>query len=198
MFASVTLQKPYMPSKAPHLAQGNVSFQDAYQMQMSMKSRIRNFLVNQALFPRELIFVSRNMNIVRANNKTMGSPVNRINIMARWAVYGLESKTKEKRGIKDYLKHSWRLVLFETTLFAMTLSFYIVKLTEKANQIIWGKASQGFEAVLDARMKDQVSYHVYYQTRAKFPRLELFTVFGYILQLQQQFGIVLDESVFDA
>ncbi|KAG2176985.1 hypothetical protein INT43_007639 [Umbelopsis isabellina] len=171
MFASVTLQKPYMPSKAPHLAQGNVSFHDAYEMQMSMKTRIRNFLVNQALFPRELIFVSRNMNIVRANNKAMGSPVNRINIMARWAVYGLESKNKEKRGIRDYLKHSWRLVLFETTLFAMTVSFYIVKLTEKANQIIWGKASQGFEAVLDARMKEQ---------------------------LQQQFGIVLDESVFDA
>src|ERR1700722_13542387 len=126
MFASVTLQKPYMPSKAPHLSANNVSFQDAYEMQMSMKSRIRNFLANQALFPRELIFVSRNMNIVRANNKAMGSPVNRINIMARWAVQGLDRNDKAK-GIKDYFKSTWRMLIFESTLFAMTVSFYVVK-----------------------------------------------------------------------
>lgn len=29
--------------------------------------------------------VGRNLNIVRANNKALGSPVNRINIMARYA-----------------------------------------------------------------------------------------------------------------
>ncbi|CAO3684539.1 unnamed protein product [Umbelopsis vinacea] len=172
MFASITLQKPYMPSKAPHLSASNVSFQDAYEMQMSMKSRIRNFLANQALFPRELIFVSRNMNIVRANNKAMGSPVNRINIMARWAVRGLDRQSNESRGIQGYLKSTWRIILFESTLFAMTLSFYVVKLKDMANQLIWGVDNRGgFEAVLDNRMKEQ---------------------------LQQQFGIVLDESVFDA
>lgn len=157
MFASITLQKPYMPSKAPHLSANNVSFQDAYEMQMSMKSRIRNFLANQALFPRELIFVSRNMNIVRANNKAMGSPVNRINIMARWAVRGLDRQSNESRGIQGYLKSTWRIILFESTLFAMTLSFYVVKLKDIANQLIWGVDNRGgFETVLDNRMKEQV------------------------------------------
>ncbi|KAG0380374.1 hypothetical protein BGX24_008719 [Mortierella sp. AD032] len=41
------------------------------------------------LLPKELIFIGRNMTIVRANNKTLSSPVNRINRMARWAVVGL-------------------------------------------------------------------------------------------------------------
>ncbi|KAI9284645.1 ABC1 family-domain-containing protein [Umbelopsis sp. AD052] len=171
MFASVTLQKPYMPSKAPHLSNNQVSFQDAYEMQMSMKSRIKHFLADQQLFPRELIFVSRNMNIVRANNKSMGSPVNRINVMARWAVHGMDRKD-EAKGVRGYLRSTWRVILFESTLFAMTLSFYIVKFRDVANKLFWGTTNQGgFEGLLDERMKEQ---------------------------LQQQFGIVLDESVFDA
>jgi aarF domain-containing kinase len=156
MFASVTLQKPYMPSKAPHLGASKVSFQDAYEMQMSMKSRIKNFLVNQQLFPRELIFISRNMNIVRANNKSMKSPVNRINVMARWAVDGLDRKD-EFKGIRGYLRSTWRAILFESTLLALTISFYLVQLRDTANKLIWGASNQGgFEGVLDERMKEQV------------------------------------------
>lgn len=145
-----------MPSKAPHLSNNRVSFQDAYEMQMSMKSRIKNFLSNQQLFPRELIFVSRNMNIVRANNKSMGSPVNRINVMARWAVRGMDRKD-EAKGLRGYLRSTWRVILFESTLFAMTVSFYVVKFRDAANKLIWGTADQGgFEGMLDERMKEQV------------------------------------------
>jgi aarF domain-containing kinase len=194
MFASVTLQKPYMPSKAPHLSNNKVSFQDAYELQMSMKSRIKNFLANQQLFPRELIFISRNMNIVRANNKSMGSPVNRINVMARWAVRGMDRKD-EAKGVRGYLRSTWRVILFESTLFAMTVSFYLVKFRDVANKLIWGTANQGgFEGMLDERMKEQVRAFGFLSFSSEIGKL---TELGY-LQLQQQFGIVLDESVFDA
>lgn len=39
-------------------------------------------------FPDELLFIGRNMNLVRSLNKSMGSSVNRINVMANYAVKG--------------------------------------------------------------------------------------------------------------
>jgi aarF domain-containing kinase len=38
--------------------------------------------------PKELIFVGRNMNIVRSLNKQFGSSINRINVMAEVSVKG--------------------------------------------------------------------------------------------------------------
>jgi len=43
-------------------------------------------------FPNELIFINRNMNLVRSINKRMGSKINRINIMANYSVKGLNEK----------------------------------------------------------------------------------------------------------
>ena len=54
------------------------------------KDRVREFLSNTEVLPRELLFIGRNMNIVRATNKLLGSPVNRIKVMADWAVRAIE------------------------------------------------------------------------------------------------------------
>jgi len=40
-------------------------------------------------FPEELVFIGRNMNLVRSINKKMGSVINRINVMVKYAVQGL-------------------------------------------------------------------------------------------------------------
>ncbi|KAI9248492.1 ABC1 family-domain-containing protein [Phascolomyces articulosus] len=183
MFASITLQKPFSPNKAVHLGQANLNMQDIYELQVSLKERIKDFLKDQALFPRELIFVSRNMNIVRANNKALGSPVNRINVMARWALRGLSKQHRTPMGedydefatlaqkMKSYLYSTWRLWVFDCTLMVMSISFWLVRLRDRTNKLLYGSDSQGFEEVLDQKLKDQ---------------------------LQQQFGIVIDESLFDA
>ncbi|KAF9167377.1 hypothetical protein DFQ26_004856 [Actinomortierella ambigua] len=90
MFANATLLKPYNMNRAPSIPTSSTSsLADAYELQQKMKSSLKEFLTNSELLPRELIFIGRNMSIVRANNKTLGSPVNRINRMARWAVTGL-------------------------------------------------------------------------------------------------------------
>ena len=168
MFASITLQKPFSPDKAVHLGQANVNMQDIYELQVSVKERIKDFLKDQALFPRELIFVSRNMNIVRANNKALGSPVNRINVMARWALHGLSKQTIKQsltvdglessvtQKMRAYLYSTWRLWVFDCTLMAMSISFWLVRLRDRTNKLLYGSDSQGFEEVLDQKLKDQV------------------------------------------
>ncbi|KAF9927897.1 hypothetical protein FBU30_002784 [Linnemannia zychae] len=90
MLANATLLKPYNADRSPNITPTtNTSVLDAYEIQMKLKTTLKDFLVNTELLPKELIFIGRNMTIVRANNKTLGSPVNRINRMARWAVIGL-------------------------------------------------------------------------------------------------------------
>jgi aarF domain-containing kinase len=92
LFASATLMRPYNPAqkKALHISSTEaVPIQDVYEMQMAVKHRIKQFLHDEELIPRELIFIGRNMNIVRALNRELGNPVNRINTMGLWAVKGL-------------------------------------------------------------------------------------------------------------
>ncbi|CAO3627242.1 unnamed protein product [Mucor fragilis] len=149
MFATITLQRPFSGKKAVHIDQ-QVNVKDMYELQANMKERIKDFLQDQALFPKELIFISRNMNIVRANNKAIGSPINRINLMARWAVLGLS------RDKGTWL--SWRSVVFECTLLLMSLSFWMVRFRDATNKLIFGTKARGLEDILDERMKDQVIF----------------------------------------
>ncbi|KAI8888162.1 ABC1-domain-containing protein [Backusella circina FSU 941] len=146
MFASITLQRPFSPDKAVHLQ--NIEIKDMYKLQSEMKERIKHFLKDQELFPRELIFISRNMNIVRANNKSVGSPINRINLMARWAVEGL--------SLEKGTWLSWRSILFESTLLLMSLSFWLIRFRESASQLLFQSKKRGLEDVLDDNMKNQM------------------------------------------
>ncbi|KAI9022757.1 ABC1 family-domain-containing protein [Phycomyces nitens] len=168
MFASLTLQKPFSPQKAVHLQQ-NVNMQDVYEMQINAKERIKNFLKDQSLFPREIIFVSRNMNIMRANNRQVGSPVNRINIMARWAVIGLNTSTSKGSWLQT-IHLSWKNFVFESTLLLMTITFWAVRFRDALGKIVFGDKLNGFEDVLDKKMTEQ---------------------------LERQFGIKIDSSVFN-
>ncbi|KAI8393653.1 ABC1 family-domain-containing protein [Radiomyces spectabilis] len=181
IFASITLQKPFSPNKAVHLGKQTLNAHDMYELQVNLKHRIKYFLQDQALFPRELIFISRNMNIVRANNKVLGSPVNRINVMARWAVRGLSvrndpsthemAKLSITQWMRLHIRGTFHTILFDCSLFLMSLSFWIVKLRERAVSLWKGTASKGFEDILDDKLKEQI---------------------------QRQFGVVVDDSIFDA
>ncbi|KAJ3208217.1 hypothetical protein HDU67_006937 [Dinochytrium kinnereticum] len=84
-FASGTLQRPWMPGKVVHVGE-MASVTTMFKNQMEAKERARKFLSDTDKVPKELIFIGRNLNIVRSNNKVLGSPVNRINLTARYAV----------------------------------------------------------------------------------------------------------------
>ncbi|KAJ2699787.1 hypothetical protein H4218_002448 [Coemansia sp. IMI 209128] len=61
----------------------------AYEQQMEVKRRTIAALRESSNLPPELVFVTRNMNIVRANNQSLGTPVNRVQILGQYAALGL-------------------------------------------------------------------------------------------------------------
>ena len=58
---------------------------------MKLKNDLKRLLGDTELLPPALLFVGRNMNLVRSINKELKSPVNRIHVMAEKAVVGLHS-----------------------------------------------------------------------------------------------------------
>eukprot|EP01119_Soliformovum_irregulare_P011127 TRINITY_DN2767_c0_g1_i2.p1 TRINITY_DN2767_c0_g1~~TRINITY_DN2767_c0_g1_i2.p1 ORF type:complete len:453 (+),score=105.13 TRINITY_DN2767_c0_g1_i2:110-1468(+) len=87
LLTSLILMRNYSnEEKAGHLRSTKANDIDAFQNRA--KQNLRNFLKDTKKTPRDLIFVSRSMNITRANNKYLGSLSNRINIMAHYANQG--------------------------------------------------------------------------------------------------------------
>ena len=90
LFASATLMRPYTG--------GDGSFSNdlrkltsqerrkrEYDLQMHMRKSARDILGDEKKWPRELIFIGRNLRIVQGNNQFLGSPVNRVKITGTWA-----------------------------------------------------------------------------------------------------------------
>ena len=172
MFASATLQRPYNPKKAVHLGRQNITMDDVYRMQMVTKERIKQFLSDTEKIPRELIFVGRNLNLVRSNNKYLGSPVNRVNIMVGWAVRGVGSdwsfwageakesdagrSTRLITSIKRYLYPRVNFWIFQTQLMLLSISFHFTRLVQRVGEFLTRSKWSGFEDILDRQMADQL------------------------------------------
>ncbi|KAF8935788.1 hypothetical protein BGZ58_004800 [Dissophora ornata] len=200
MLANATLLKPYNMNLSPSITPStNTSVLDAYELQMKLKTSLKDFLVNSELLPKELLFISRNMTIVRANNKTLGSPVNRINRMARWAVVGLGHDPsvwafavkadyiplKDSNGQTVAIRQSlgfWKALsftlqarlnywMFEAALALMSLAYHLAQIKSYLEREVLGRKSDGFEAVLDDALKQR---------------------------LEQEYGIKVEGDLFDA
>mmetsp|Transcript_21358 Transcript_21358/g.48244 ORF Transcript_21358/g.48244 Transcript_21358/m.48244 type:complete len:589 (-) Transcript_21358:52-1818(-) len=104
-FASLQLLKPYNPEKhSVHL--NATTMEDIVKLQVEAYERVKRLLSDSQQVPRELILLGRNLNIVRSNNKGMGSSVNRINMMAHYAAEGISVDLEnplEARLYKWYL-----------------------------------------------------------------------------------------------
>lgn len=104
MFANLTLLRTYNFSSAsagrsnavashaalsdPSANVGVIPLQDLVAIQERLMSRARGVLRDTAAFPQPLMFVGRNMNIVRSANWSTGSAVDRVAIMAQFAAAG--------------------------------------------------------------------------------------------------------------
>ena len=90
-FASATLLRPYEggddeESWSKIQGRKDLTAQEKhFEMQKRMKEGIRDLLANEDLWPKELLFMGRQMRIVQGNNQYLGSPVNRIKMMGEWA-----------------------------------------------------------------------------------------------------------------
>ncbi|KAJ3270867.1 hypothetical protein HDV01_007338 [Terramyces sp. JEL0728] len=158
VIATATLARPWKAGKPIHSTK--ITITDIFEAQKNSKNRLSKFLKNTQTLPKELIFVGRNLNCVRANNKLLGSPVNRINIMANsaaenaglhWQSSGNTYKM-QAGGILYNIRAGFSKLLFQTTLAMISLSFRITQVLQYLGNLFKGKGS-GFEDIMDSNMR---------------------------------------------
>ncbi|GAA6014657.1 hypothetical protein JCM11491_000184 [Sporobolomyces phaffii] len=164
IFASLTLLRPHKLKKQ-HEGEGQTEAekkfgeQNRYEQQVGLKARIKTMLESEELIPRELVFVTRGLRMLQANNQAMGSPSNRINIHAHYAADGLAaftpaaSRTLAQIGIKTYALETFRLVIFRVVLFAVDLGFQLTRLRSWFTEKMGGKG-EGLEDLLQRQVTD--------------------------------------------
>lgn len=151
VFASATLMRPYEggdgSTRAAFLKEmeGKTPAERHFEAQQRMKQGIREVLADETKWPKELIFIGRNMRIVQSNNQFMGSPVNRIKMMGTWASRSLYEDPN--LPWRERFANAWRHLLFTTVLLVSDVAFYTFKIRQLLG---WGK---GMEDEIEARMK---------------------------------------------
>ncbi|PNS16009.1 ABC1 family protein [Sphaceloma murrayae] len=151
LFASATLMRPYTggdntTSDEIRAISKKEERERAYAMQMRMRQGVREILGDEKKWPRELIFIGRNLRIVQGNNQFLGSPVNRIKITGVWASRAL---AEEKGiGIKErtrlYLSH----LVFRTVLLGSDLVWWWSRLRQ------WVGVGQGMDDDIEQSMRN--------------------------------------------
>ncbi|KAH8661868.1 ABC1 family-domain-containing protein [Xylariales sp. PMI_506] len=152
LFASATLMRPYdggdgsTKEEILREMQGKTPAERHFEAQQRMKQGIRDVLADEDKWPKELIFIGRNMRIVQGNNQFLGSPVNRIKMMGDWASRSLYQDPN--LPWTERINFMWRHILFKTVLFATDVAFYTFKIRQWLG---WGG---GMEDEVEARMRE--------------------------------------------
>ncbi|KAL4884816.1 ABC1 family-domain-containing protein [Aspergillus karnatakaensis] len=155
IFASATLMKPYRggnlsTQKGIEKLSKSERAQRHYEMQQASRKAIRDILGDETKWPRQLIFIGRNLRIVQGNNQFLGSPVNRIKITGMWASRALvespDLPLAEK--IRNYGRH----LLFRVVLFSSDIFFYFTKVRQFLH--LGGGMEDDLEAQMQSVAKD--------------------------------------------
>ncbi|KAK9368853.1 ABC1 family-domain-containing protein [Lipomyces kononenkoae] len=159
LFASATLLRPYKaggisPDREQEegvTTRSNESQQsrkhEDFEMQMRMKGQLKQFIQDTNKMPLELIFLGRNMRIVQGCNQLMGSPVNRIKILANWASRSLATlpDLTFRQRIRAWTNH----IVFKFVVGLSDVGFWIAKI----RRIVLRRENEGFEDLLERQMK---------------------------------------------
>ncbi|EPQ65369.1 hypothetical protein BGT96224_3694 [Blumeria graminis f. sp. tritici 96224] len=151
LFASATLMRPYegyngsVNARFTNDLTGKTAAERHYEIQERMRQGIREVLADLDSFPRELMFIGRNMRIVQGNNQFLGSPVNRIKLTGIWASRSLVDSRDLTRG--EIWLNAWRHLLFRIILLVSDTAFYTSKLKQ-----IFG-LGKGFEDDIEKQMR---------------------------------------------
>lgn len=162
LFASATLMKPYeggdSSTKGRITAElkGKTPSERHYEVQLRMREGIREILSEEDNFPRELLFIGRNMRIVQGNNQFLGSPVNRIKLTGYWASRSLVDA--KDLSVGQRWVNAWRHLLFKVVLLGTDLAWWTSWARMKLG---WGK---GMDDDLERQMrflaKDQFGFEL--------------------------------------
>ncbi|QRV72632.1 ABC1 family protein [Ceratobasidium sp. AG-Ba] len=150
MFASSILLRPHRVQKSEQKQDDDEKPKDTYAQQAVLKEKFRTFLEFQDLIPRELIFVGRAQRMLQANNQSLGSPSNRLNITAKWAATGYaQTVPPMSSGLSNTFHSLLSLIVFRLALSVVDLGFLVTRV----RQWLYGP-SWGFEDVLDRQFKE--------------------------------------------
>ena len=123
--------------------------------------RARKILSDSSKTPRELVVLGRAMNIVRANNAAMGSPANRVGILAGFAVDGYatsirttvaESSSFSHTVMPRILNQYATLVSLRLRLAMLSAGYYAVQCRRWCELTLNRGKAEGFEELLKERM----------------------------------------------
>ncbi|BFZ54790.1 hypothetical protein PYCC9005_001827 [Savitreella phatthalungensis] len=151
IFASATLMRPYSggdgstQSRLTAELKGKTKAARQYEMQQRMRQGMREMLSDEKRWPRELIFIGRNMRIVQGNNQFLGSPVNRIKMTGMWASRSLVDSPD--LTFWQRVQHGFNHALFRLVLLGSDVVFY----TSKVRQ--WMGFGKGMEDDLERQMQ---------------------------------------------
>ncbi|CAE6405153.1 unnamed protein product [Rhizoctonia solani] len=151
LFSSAILLRPHRVQKPDPSQQEHQDVpSDHYSQQVMLKEKMKTFLEFQDLIPRELIFVGRAQRMLQANNQSLGSPSNRLNITARWAAAGYaQAVPPVNYGMSNTFHAVVSLVVFRLALSVVDLGFWFTRVW----QWLYGPA-WGFEDILDKQFRD--------------------------------------------
>ncbi len=144
-FASLQLIRPFS-SKKGIIDTKKLSRKDMINIHLMAKKRAQKVLSHTMTIPRHLIFVGRNMNLVRANNKDLGSTVNRVGILAEYAAKG--SSLRKEKG-RFYYWH------YKMNIFGLAMYYQWKSLWKSVNDSIFGENSRvtSFEEDIEKQME---------------------------------------------
>lgn len=154
IFASATLMRPYTGGDNSTSAElmkgltGKERAERAFEMQQKMRKGMREILGDETKFPKELLFIGRNLRIVQGNNQFLGSPVNRIKITGNWASRSLVDSPD--LPWREKFQNLGRHLIFKLVLFSSDVIFYASKVKQ-----YFGRG-QGMEDEIEERMKEMM------------------------------------------
>lgn len=134
LFASATLLRPYeggdksTERRITDELQGKTNAERHYEVQQRMFQGIREVLADESKWPRELIFIGRNMRIVQGNNQFLGSPVNRIRLTGYWASRALVDS--KDLGFNERIRNRWGHAKFSIALLLTDVVFWISRIRQ--------------------------------------------------------------------
>jgi aarF domain-containing kinase len=151
LFASATLMRPYEGGDASTKGlvttplDGKTPADRNYEVQQRMFKGMRDVLGDETKWPRELIFIGRNMRIVQGNNQFLGSPVNRIKMTGTWASRSLLDDPNQSYSQK--FTSFWRHGIFKIVMLSTDIVFW----TSKVRQ--WFGLGGGMEDDMERQMR---------------------------------------------
>lgn len=115
----------------------------------SHQELIRMFLGDERKFPQELIFLMRAMRMMQNLNQTMGSPVNRINLIVSCAMRGAYS---DCHTLRDWAQ----LVSAKLALLASDIVFWVFRARQILHGDRYGDKGEGIEDYINAYLQQNL------------------------------------------